>query len=90
VPRGPRNHERTHEGAMTSPAPARAARRCATCARIRPYQADDRFCYVCGSDALDAACECGREYDYALGEAGELHCPRCGKALAGRVEGFEA
>lgn len=68
----------------------KVARRCATCARVRAYERDDRFCLACGSDDVREACDCGRAYDYALGEPGELYCPRCGRALAGRVEGFEA
>jgi hypothetical protein len=71
-------------------APAKLARRCGTCGRFRAYEPGDQFCLVCGHEDLASACECGRAYDYALAEAGELHCPRCGKSLAGRVEGFEA
>lgn len=69
---------------------AKIAKRCATCARIRPYEADDRFCFACGSEDIAGACDCGRAYDYALGETGALHCPRCGKSVAGLVDGFEA
>lgn len=63
---------------MSAPA---EARRCGTCGRFRAYREDDRFCVVCGSDTLDAACGCGRPFDYALGEppGGGLHCPRCGR-----------
>ena len=71
-------------------APARTAKRCGTCGRFRGYEAGDRFCLVCGHEDLADACDCGRAFDYALEETGELHCPRCGKSLAGRVEGFEA
>ena len=71
-------------------APALTPRRCGTCGRIRAYEEGDHFCLVCGHEDLAAACDCGRAYDYALGETGALHCPRCGKSLAGRVEGFEA
>jgi hypothetical protein len=70
--------------------PARIAKRCATCARFRAYEPGDRFCLVCGSDDLEESCECGRAYDYALAETGEMHCPRCGRSLAGRVDGFES
>jgi len=65
-------------------------KRCAVCSRLRAYEADDRFCIVCGSEALEAACGCGRGYDFALHETGELlHCPRCGKRLRGRDGEFE-
>jgi hypothetical protein len=65
-------------------------KRCATCGRFRPYEEDDRFCIGCGHDSLEAACECGRAYDYALAEPGdELHCPRCGRRLRGRSTGIE-
>lgn len=58
-------------------------KRCAVCGRFRPYRDDDAFCLVCGSDALESACGCGRRYDYALAEDGDLHCPRCGRGLRG-------
>lgn len=65
-------------------------KRCATCSRFREYEADDVFCVVCGNDTLEAACACGRAYDYALAEDGaELHCPRCGRRLRGRADGVE-
>ena len=53
--------------------------RCGVCGRFRRYAEDDRYCLVCGTDALERACRCGRSYDYALDETGDLHCPRCGR-----------
>ena len=65
-------------------------KRCATCGRFRSYEDADEFCIGCGNDTLEAACACGRAYDYALtGEGGELHCPRCGRRLRGRMQGIE-
>ena len=81
---------RAPRAADREPAPAKIAKRCGTCARFRAYEPGDHFCLVCGHEDLADACECGRAFDYALAEHGELHCPRCGKSLAGRVEGFEA
>ena len=81
---------RATRAADARPAPPRVAKRCGTCGRFRAYEPDDRFCLVCGHEDLAEACDCGRAYDYALGESGELHCPRCGKSLAGRVQGFES
>ena len=56
---------------------------CAVCGRFRAYQGDDEFCIVCGNDELETACHCGRAFDYALAEAGDIHCPRCGRVLRG-------
>jgi hypothetical protein len=65
-------------------------RRCAVCARFRAYEEDDRYCLACGHEGLEAACTCGRAFDYALNEGdGELHCPRCGRSLRGRADDFE-
>jgi len=64
-------------------------KRCATCARFREYEADDSYCLACGHESLEAACTCGRDFGYALGEPGTaLHCPRCGRALRGRSAEF--
>ena len=88
-PTGPRP-TRSPRAADTQKAPARIAKRCGTCGRFRAYEPGDGYCLVCGHEDLAADCDCGRAFDYALAETGELHCPRCGKSLAGRVEGFEA
>ena len=64
-------------------------KRCAVCGRFRAYDPDDEFCIVCGHEALDAACACGRSFDYALAEQGEVHCPKCGRVLRGRDKEFD-
>lgn len=65
-------------------------KRCGTCMRFREYEEEDTFCIGCGNDSLASECECGRDYAYALLEAGdELHCPRCGQRLRGRATGVE-
>jgi hypothetical protein len=65
-------------------------KRCAVCGRFRAYEDDDRYCLLCGSDALDDRCACGRAFDFALTETGpELHCPRCGVSLRGRASEFD-
>ena len=64
--------------------------RCATCGRFRDYREGDRFCLTCGTESLHDGCSCGREYDYALKEDGDLHCPRCGLRLRGRSTEFDA
>lgn len=58
-------------------------KRCAVCGRFRAYDPDDEFCIVCGHDALEQHCACGRDFGYALAEAGDVHCPRCGRVLRG-------
>jgi rRNA maturation endonuclease Nob1 len=65
-------------------------RQCGVCGRFRAYEPEDRFCLGCGSEALAAECGCGRAFEYALAEEGDLYCPRCGRVLRGRPEGFEA
>lgn len=76
---------------MTRGAPGtKVTKRCHVCSRFRAYDADDRYCLGCGHDSLDAACTCGRDFDYALAETGDvMHCPRCGKVLRGKSEEFE-
>ena len=66
-------------------------KRCAICGRFRAYHEDDVFCIGCGHDGLEAACGCGRNYDYALAEdiVSNLHCPKCGKTLRGRSAEFD-
>ena len=58
-------------------------KRCAVCGRFRAYDVEDEFCIVCGNDALEQECSCGRDFEYALAEAGDIHCPRCGRTLRG-------
>lgn len=67
-------------------------KRCTVCARFRQYADDDAFCVICGNEALESECVCGREYDYALEDGNQgasLHCPRCGRSLRGRSTDFE-
>jgi hypothetical protein len=64
-------------------------KRCAVCGRFRAYDADDEFCIVCGHETLEAECSCGRAFDYALAEGGDVHCPRCGRILRGRSTELE-
>ena len=59
------------------------AKRCAVCGRFRAYEPDDEFCIVCGNEDLETHCACGRDYEYALAESGDIHCPRCGHGLRG-------
>ena len=58
-------------------------KRCAVCGRFRAYDAEDECCIVCGHDELETTCGCGRPFEYALGETGNIHCPRCGRMLRG-------
>ena len=67
----------------------KVTKRCHVCGRFRAYDPDDRFCLVCGTDALEGAHACGRAYDYALAEEGDLYCPRCGGVVRGRASEFE-
>jgi hypothetical protein len=66
------------------------AKRCSICGRFRSYETEDAFCIVCGSDALEAECGCGRAFDFSLEEAedADLYCPRCGRSLRGRSDEF--
>ena len=58
-------------------------KRCAVCGRFRAYDPQDIFCIVCGHDELERHCACGRPFEYALAETGDIHCPRCGRVLRG-------
>ncbi len=58
-------------------------KRCAVCGRFRAYDLEDSFCIVCGHDELEQHCACGRPFEYALAETGDIHCPRCGRVLRG-------
>jgi hypothetical protein len=60
-------------------------KRCSVCGRFRGYDLDDEFCIGCGHEGLESECECGRAFDYALSESGDIHCPRCGRVLRGRL-----
>jgi hypothetical protein len=71
------------------PEVASVTKRCGVCGRFRAYQSDDHHCIICGHDALEAACGCGRDFEYALREPGPIHCPRCGKAFHEKGAEFE-
>jgi predicted RNA-binding Zn-ribbon protein involved in translation (DUF1610 family) len=76
---------------MAAP-PMTLTKRCSVCGRFRHYVESDAFCVICGNDALESECTCGRNYDYALEEGNQgasLHCPRCGRSLVGRSAEFE-
>jgi hypothetical protein len=64
-------------------------KRCAICGRFRGYYADDRHCIGCGAESLEAECTCGRTFEFALKEEGDLYCPKCGRRLRGRATEFE-
>jgi hypothetical protein len=64
-------------------------KRCGVCGRFRAYDEGDEFCVVCGHQELERQCRCGRDYAYALAEAGDVHCPRCGRVLRGRNRDYE-
>lgn len=65
---------------------ASITKRCAVCGRFRAYDEEDAFCIGCGHEGLESTCACGRAFDYALAESGDIHCPRCGRVLRGRSE----
>ena len=69
---------------------AAVTKRCTTCGRFRVYDTADEYCIGCGHDGLESECECGRSYDYAMAELGDIHCPRCGRVLRGRSSDLEA
>lgn len=75
----------TREKAVTP----HAVKRCAVCGKFRAYEDEDRYCLVCGHDGLEPECTCGRAFEYALAEEGDLYCPRCGRTLRGRSPEFE-
>jgi hypothetical protein len=67
-------------------------KRCSVCGRFRPYAEGDAYCVICGNQALENDCSCGRSYEYALDEGNQgesLHCPRCGRSLRGRSTEFD-
>jgi hypothetical protein len=65
-------------------------KRCDACGRFRVYESDDRFCLLCGTAGLRDHCACGRPFDYAMADDGDLFCPRCGQVVRGRKTEFEA
>jgi predicted amidophosphoribosyltransferase len=65
-------------------------KRCPVCGRFRPYDPDDDFCIGCGHEGLESECTCGRSFESALAESGDIHCPRGGRVLRGRAPEFGA
>jgi hypothetical protein len=68
---------------------ANVTKRCTVCGRFRSYREDDEYCIVCGQEALEAQCTCGRDYGYALSEDGPVHCPKCGRGFHGKSAEFD-
>jgi hypothetical protein len=64
-------------------------KRCPTCTRFGPYEADDQYCVHCGHDGLEDSCSCGRRFDYPIPDEGPVHCPRCGKPFRGKAPEYD-
>ena len=56
---------------------------------IRKMVDDDKYCVECGHEDLEAACTCGRAFDYEIPETGRVHCPRCGKSFRGKSPEYD-
>lgn len=69
--------------------PATVTKRCTVCRTFRAYDPDDKYCVECGHEDLEATCSCGRAFDYAIPEAGPVHCPRCGKSFRGKAAEYD-